>query len=329
RAAERGLLVKNVDAMEKALRAKYIVFDKTGTLTLGSPKVVKYIGDEGALALAASAESKSLHPLARAVVEYARALGLVVREPEFYDSFPGMGVYAKVDGRVVAVGNEKLVENMGAEVPAELKEAAQAFRSQGCVAVYVVVDGSVRGLIAVGDELRPEVSDVLRRLRSLGLEPVVLSGDDRRTVELVSKSLGIGRFYGNADPEAKAKILADLKREGPVIFVGDGVNDAPALAAADVGIAVSNSAEVAKEAGDVVIKQGDLGKVLEFLELSKKVLRTARFNLLWAFAYNAVLMPIAAGLFYPALYLRPEFAGLAMSLSSITVTLNALRLRKA
>jgi Cu+-exporting ATPase len=329
RAAEKGLLVKSPEAFEKALRAKFVAFDKTGTLTRGAPRVVKYVGDVEALAYAASAESKSTHPLAKALVDYAAELGLALRPPETYDSFPGMGIYAVVDGRTVGVGNERLMEALDAEVPPELRKAAEELRAEGLSVVYVAVDGKVRGLVAVGDELRPDAASAVQRLRSMGLEPVIVSGDGERVVAAVATKLGISRYFGGADPEKKAEIVKRLRDEGGVVFVGDGVNDAPALAAADVGIAVSNSTEVAKEAGDVVVARGDLSKVVEFLQLSRRVVSNAKFNLIWAFAYNAALIPVAAGLFYPALYLRPELAGLAMALSSITVTANALRLRGA
>jgi Cu+-exporting ATPase len=329
RAAEKGLLVKSPEAFEKALRAKYVAFDKTGTLTRGAPRVVKYLGDVEALAYVASAESKSTHPLAKALVDYAAELGLALRPPETYDSFPGMGIYAVVDGRTVGVGNERLMEALDAEVPPELRNAAEELRAEGLSVVYVAVDGKVRGLVAVGDELRPDAASAVQRLRSMGLEPVIVSGDGERVVAAVATKLGISRYFGGAEPEKKTEIVKRLRDEGGVVFVGDGVNDAPALAAADVGIAVSNSTEVAKEAGDVVVARGDLSKVVEFLQLSRRVVSNAKFNLIWAFAYNAALIPVAAGLFYPALYLRPELAGLAMALSSITVTANALRLRGA
>ncbi|WP_193322886.1 heavy metal translocating P-type ATPase [Pyrobaculum calidifontis] len=329
RAAERGLLIKNVEAVEKALRARYVAFDKTGTLTVGAPRVAKFVGDGEALALAASAEAKSTHPLGKALVEYAVERGVRLAEPEFFDTFPGQGVYARVDGAVVGVGNEKLVEGLGASIPEDLRRAAEELRGEGYTVAYVVVDGVVRGVVAVGDEVRREAAEVVKRLRAMGLEPVVVSGDHEAAVAKVAARLGIERFYGGADPAAKAEVVRRLKREGGVIFIGDGVNDAPALAEADVGIAVASGTEVAKEAGDVVVRRGDLAKVVEFLELSRKIVGTARFNLFWAFFYNVVLIPVAAGAFYPALYLRPEYAGLAMALSSISVTLNALRLRRA
>jgi Cu+-exporting ATPase len=329
RAAEKGLLVKNPEAFEKALKARFAAFDKTGTLTRGSPRVAKYVGDAEALAYAASAESKSTHPLARALVDYASELGLALRPPDSYDSFPGMGIYASVGGRSVGVGNEKLMEALGAETPRDMRHLAEELRAQGLSVVYVAVDGEVRGLAAVGDELRPDAAAAVQRLRSMGLEPVVVSGDSERAVAAVAAKLGISRHFGSAEPEKKAEIVKKLREEGGVVFVGDGVNDAPALATADVGIAVSNGTEVAKEAGDVVVARGDLSKVVEFLQLSRRVVSNAKFNLFWAFAYNMALIPVAAGLFYPALHLKPELAGLAMALSSITVTANALRLRKA
>jgi ATPase, P-type (transporting), HAD superfamily, subfamily IC len=210
-----------------------------------------------------------------------------------------------------------------------MRRLAEELRSQGLSVVYVAVEGRVRGLVAIGDELRPDAAAAVQRLRSMGLEPVVVSGDNERAVAAVAAKLGISRYFGGAEPEKKAEIVKKLREEGGVVFVGDGVNDAPALATADVGIAVSGGTEVAKEAGDVVVARGDLSKVVEFLQLSRRVVSNAKFNLFWAFAYNVALIPVAAGLFYPILHLRPELAGLAMSLSSITVTANALRLRRA
>jgi Cu2+-exporting ATPase/Cu+-exporting ATPase len=246
-----------------------------------------------------------------------------------YDTFPGQGVYARVNGAVVGVGNEKLVEGLGAELPLEIRREAEVYRAEGYTVAYVVVDGVVRGYLVVGDEVRPEAGRILQRLREMGLEPVIVSGDHVAAVAKVAERLGVKRYFGGKIPEEKAEVVKELRREGGVIFIGDGVNDAPALATADVGIAVAAGTEVAKEAGDVVVRKGDLAKVVEFLELSRKIVRNVRFNLFWAFVYNAALIPVAAGVFYPALYLRPELAGLAMALSSISVTLNALRLRRA
>ncbi len=329
RAAEKGLLIKNTEAVERALGAKFVAFDKTGTLTVGAPKVVEYVGDDLALSLAASAEAKSAHPLGAAVVKFAAERGLQLKEPEVYDTLPGQGVYAKIDGVIVGVGNEKLVEGMGAEIPGEIRREAERRRAEGYTVAFVVVDGAVRGYVAVGDEVRQEAREVVERLRRMGYEPVIVSGDHEAAVAKVAEMLGIGRYYGGKTPEEKAEVVKELRREGGVIFIGDGINDAPALASADVGIAVAAGTEAAKEAGDVVVRKGDLSKVVEFLDMARKIVGNARFNLVWAFVYNIALIPIAAGLFYPAVYLRPEFAGLAMALSSISVTVNALRLRRA
>lgn len=328
RAAEKGLLIKNVEAVERALRAKYVAFDKTGTLTIGVPKVVKYVGDDEALSLAASAEAKSAHPIGAAVVKFAAERGVRLLEPEVYDTFPGQGVYAKVDGAVVGVGNEKLAEGLGVEIPEEMRREAERHRAEGYTVAYIIVDGAVRGYFVVGDEVRQEAREVVERLRRWGYEPVVISGDHELAVAKTAERLGIRKYFGGKTPDEKAEVVKELGRTGGVIFIGDGVNDAPALAVADVGIAVASGTEAAKEAGDVVVKKGDLAKVVEFVQLSRRIVRNARFNLFWAFVYNTALIPVAAGAFYP-LYLRPEFAGLAMALSSISVTLNALRLRRA
>ncbi len=319
KAAERGILIKRPEALETAARAKYVVFDKTGTLTLGRPKLVKYIGRQEALSLAASAESKSNHPIAKAIVEYA---GVGV-EPEVVDTLPGMGVYARVNGVTVGVGNERLVEGMGATIPEELQREAERLREQHLV-VYIVVGREVWGLAAFGDEVRPDAPETVSVLKKWGVEPVVLSGDSEKTVKTIAERLGIEKYYAGADPEKKAEVITQLRKSGVVVFVGDGVNDAPALSAADVGVAVATGVEVAKEAGDVVLRQNDLRKIAEVLQLAKKVVKTAKFNLFWAFVYNVLLIPLAAGLFYP-IHLKPELAGAAMALSSISVTLNTLR----
>ncbi|MEM1836922.1 MAG: heavy metal translocating P-type ATPase [Pyrobaculum sp.] len=326
RAAELGILIKQPEALERASRARYVVFDKTGTLTYGAARVVKFVGEREALRLAAAAESKSPHPVAQSIVQYAREVGVEPAEPERFESFPGMGVYAVVEGRSVAVGNEKIVEAMGVSLSPHLKKLADEWRTEGNVVVYVVVEREVVGVAAVGDQLRREAEELIEALKRRGLVPVILSGDAERTVAAVAKALGVEEYYAEAPPERKAEVIKEIKKRGPVIFVGDGVNDAPALAVADVGIAVTNSTEAAREVGDVVVLRGDLKKVVELVDLARATLKTARFNLLWAFLYNIILIPIAAGLFYPPLRLEPELAGLAMALSSISVTLNSLRL---
>ncbi len=329
RSAEKGILVRNPEALERLKRVDVMAFDKTGTLTVGRPRVVEVVGGREVLEAAAIAEAKSEHPLAMAILERARELGIQVAEPETFDSIPGAGVVATVNGTTIAVGNEEIVRGMGAEVPGEYAERAGELRSMGYTSLYVVVDGQVVGLIAVGDEVRPESFKVVEWLRSRGVRTAMLTGDNEVTAKAVAARLNMDQVYAGLKPDDKAKIIKGLREEGHhVAMVGDGINDAPALSSADVGIAVGTGTEIAKESGDVVLTGGSIDKVIDLYLLAEKILRNVRFNLFWAFIYNIVLIPLAAGVFYP-IYLRPEMAGAAMALSSISVTLNSLRLRRA
>ncbi|ABL88599.1 heavy metal translocating P-type ATPase [Pyrobaculum islandicum DSM 4184] len=328
RAAEKGVLIKRPEALQKLREARYVAFDKTGTLTLGRPRVVAVWGGDEVLNLAASLEQKSEHPLAAAVVEYARERNLKLSEPEFFDSIPGAGVYGRINGVAVAVGNEKILRGMGAELPPEVAKWAEEMREQGYTVVYVATEGKTLGAIAVGDQIREGAWEAVHWLKTRGVEPVIVTGDHEKSARAVAKKLGISVVYSGVDPEEKAKIVEALKSRGLVVFVGDGVNDAAALATADVGIAVGTGTDVAKEAGDTILLRGDITKVVEVFKISEKIMRNVKFNLFWAFVYNIALIPLAAGVFYPVT-LRPELAGLAMAFSSISVTLNALRLRGA
>ncbi|CCC81111.1 heavy metal translocating P-type ATPase [Thermoproteus tenax] len=328
RAAEKGVLIRRPEALQRLLEARIVGFDKTGTLTVGRPKVVAALGDDEALALAASVENKSEHPIGAAIVEYARERRLELSEPELFDTIPGAGVYGRVRGKAVAVGNERIVAGMAAALPESIKRWSEEMGERGYTTVYVVVENEVRGAIAVGDYIRQEAPDAVRWLKSRGIEPVIITGDRERPARAVARALGIDEVYADLDPEGKAKVVERLRQRGAVAFVGDGVNDAVALAVADVGIAVGTGTDVAKESGDIILLRGGVDKIIEVFKLSQKIVKNIKFNIIWAFIYNIVLIPVAAGALYPVV-LRPELAGLAMALSSISVTLNALSLRRA
>jgi len=327
KAARAGVLVRGGDVFERVLEVDTVAFDKTGTLTVGSPRVVRVVAlngfdEEGVLRLAGSAEARSEHPLARAVLERCRELGLRLVEPESFDHVPGLGVVARVDGRTVAVGSAKLAERMGVGV-AGLAEGAG-----GATVVYVVVDGVLAGLIEVRDEVKEEAAEVVSYLKRAGLTTVLMTGDSWEAGRWVAERLGIDLVLAELQPEAKAEEVERMQRAGRrVLFVGDGVNDAPALSRAFLGVAVGSGAEVAKAAGDAVLVGGSLRSLVRLREIGRVVRRKALENLAWAFAYNAALVPIAAGaLHHLGLTLRPELAAAAMVLSDVSVVLNALSL---
>jgi Cu+-exporting ATPase len=313
-----------------------VVFDKTGTLTEGRPEVVSVIPVDGVaeselLRFAASLEQGSEHPLAAAVVEAARARGLRLGRSYGFTAFPGKGASGVVQMRNVAVGNGALMEEAGVEVRA-LESEAQRLREQGQTAIHVAIDGIAVGLLGVADPLRPEAWEVVQQLKTRGLRVVVLSGDHAASVRAVAAQLGVEEVAAGVLPGEKAARVEALRSEGRVVaMVGDGINDAPALASADVGIAMGAGADVAKQTAGVTLVSGDLHGLLRALRLSEATLRNVRQNLLFAFGYNALGVPLAAGLLYPltGMLLMPAFAAAAMSLSSVSVIVNALRLRGA
>jgi Cu+-exporting ATPase len=341
RGAELGILVRDGAALETAQKVDTVVLDKTGTVTKGRPELVEvrlaaggaFRGDEGTrelLRLAASAESGSAHPLADAVARGAKGRGIDVAAPETFFSVPGQGIRAKVDGRAVRVGNLAWLEGEGVGPEAlvrDVKEIADAGGSPICVAV----DGMAAGVLSVADEVKDGAPEAIRLLRGMGLDVVMLTGDNRRTAGSVAEKVGISRVIAEVLPDRKADEIRALQAEGRVVaMAGDGINDAPALAQADVGIAMGTGADIAVEAGDLVLMGGELRGVADAISLSRATLRNIRQNLFWAFAYNVVLIPVAAGVLYPSfrMLLDPVYAAAAMGLSSVTVVTNALRLRR-
>ena len=341
RGAELGILVRDGAALETAQKVDTIVLDKTGTVTKGKPELGEvrlaaggaFRGDEGArelLRLAASAESGSGHPLADAVVRGAKGRGIDVAAPETFLSVPGQGIRASVSGRAVRVGNLAWLEGEGID-PAPLGHDVREIADAGGSPICVAVDGKAAGVLSVADEVKAGAPEAIRRLREMGLDVVMLTGDNRRTAKAVAEKVGISRVIAEVLPDRKAHEIRALQAEGKVVaMAGDGINDAPALAQADVGIAMGTGADIAVEAGDLVLMGGELRGVADAISLSRATLRNIRQNLFWAFAYNVVLIPVAAGVLYPSfrLLLNPVYAAAAMGLSSVTVVANALRLRR-
>jgi Cu+-exporting ATPase len=338
RGAELGVLIKGGEALQRAGDVRTVVLDKTGTVTEGRPTVTDVVLAPGAsvteaelLALAASLETMSEHPLADAIVRAARERGLALPVPEAFASETGRGATGAVGGRGLAVGNAALMAAWSVD-PAPLAADAERLAGEGRTPMYVAVDGALAGLIAVADPIKPTSRDAVRRLHALGLEVVMLTGDNRRTAEAVARDAGIDRVVAEVLPDGKVAEVRRLQGEGRVVaMVGDGINDAPALAQADVGIAIGSGADVAVEAADVALMRGDLAGVARAIELSRRTMRTMKQNLFWAFVYNVVGIPIAAGVLYPAfgILLSPILASAAMAFSSVSVVSNSLRLRRA
>jgi P-type Cu+ transporter len=341
RGAELGVLIKGGEALERSQAIDTVVFDKTGTITEGHPAVQTVVLapglDRGAVpdearlvALAAAVEALSEHPLAEALVTESRRLGVATLPAAGFESHTGRGVLGTVAGHRVAVGNTALLQELGID-PAPLAEAADGFAADGHTPVHVAVDGQLAGLIAVADPVKPSSRLAVAALREMGLEAVMLTGDDRRTAASVARAVGIERVVAEVLPERKLDEIRRLQSEGRVVaMVGDGLNDAPALAQADVGVAMGTGTDVAIDAGAVTLMRGDPLGVVTAVRLARRTLRVIRQNLFWALAYNVVGIPIAAGVLYPAFGLRltPAMAAAAMAVSSVSVVSNSLRLRR-
>jgi Cu+-exporting ATPase len=332
--AGAGVLIKSAEALERMEKVDTLVVDKTGTLTEGKPRVVAVVpagdlSEADALSLAASLERSSEHPLAAAIVAAASGRGLALQEAAAFGSATGKGVTGTVGGRRVALGNAKLMADLGVDL-GDLGTRADELRRDGATALFLAVDGKPGGVIAVADPTKATTLAALERLRADGIHIVMLTGDNRTTAEAVARKLGIQDVEADVLPEDKNRIVRKLRAEGKVVaMAGDGVNDAPALAEADVGIAMGTGTEVAIQSAGVTLVKGDLAGIARARTLSRATMRNIRQNLFFAFIYNAVGVPIAAGVLYPAfgILLSPVIAALAMSLSSVSVVGNALRLR--
>jgi len=334
RAAEMGVLFRKGEALQELRDVEVVALDKTGTLTKGRPELTDLIPNAGftsdeVLALVAAVEIRSEHPIAEAIVEAARGRGLRLAETEAFDAVPGFGVSATVQGRKVEVGADRYMERLGHDVT-DLLPAAKRLGAEGKSPLYAAVDGRVAAAIAVADPVKETTPEAIAALHGLGLKVAMITGDNRGTAEAIARRLGIDEVVAEVLPDGKVEVVKRLRVGGrKVAFVGDGINDAPALAEADVGLAIGTGTDVAIESADVVLMAGDLRGVVNAIALSRATIKNIRQNLFWAFAYNAALIPVAAGALYPVsgTLLSPIFAAAAMALSSVFVLGNALRLR--
>jgi Cu+-exporting ATPase len=341
RGAGLGVLIKSGEALERAAAVDTVVLDKTGTVTEGRPVLDRIVVADGAaggideraaltaLSCAAAVEAWSEHPIASAVLAGARERGIAPPRALDFAAVAGGGVRGSVDGHAVAVGTGPWLASLGVD-PGPLEAPGTAMAAEGATPVFVAVDGRAAAVLSVRDRVRPGARDAIARMRGLGLRVVLLTGDRRTTAEAVAREVGVGEVFAEHSPQGKLETIDALRAAGrTVAMVGDGINDAPALARADVGVAVGGGTDVAIEAADAALLRAGLDGVPTLIELSRATLRTIRTNLFWAFAYNTVGIPIAAGALYPAfgILLSPVFASLAMALSSVSVVLNSLRLK--
>jgi Cu+-exporting ATPase len=335
RGATAGILIKDAAALERLEKVTTVVADKTGTITEGKPRLQRVLVAAGfeqaaVLRMAAAAESSSEHPLARAIVEGANNGNARLPTANGFESDPGLGVWATVEGKLVLVGNIRLMQQHSVDVGA-LAEAAEQERSNGATAVYVAIDGRAAGLLVIADAIKSTTPEAIAKLKAAGVRIVMLTGDDAATARAVGRDLGVDEMVADVLPQDKARIIKELQTKGEVVaMAGDGVNDAPALAQSDVGIAMGTGTDVAMESAGVTLVKGDLRGIARAVILSRRTMRNIRQNLVFAFGYNALGVPVAAGMLYPlfGLLLSPIIASLAMSLSSVSVIGNALRLRR-
>ncbi|WNF36490.1 heavy metal translocating P-type ATPase [Bacillaceae bacterium IKA-2] len=333
--AENGVLIKDAESLEKAHKTTTVILDKTGTITEGKPKVTDIIvlstfSEDDLLTITASVETASEHPLGEAIVQGAKEKNLPLIEPEEFEAIIGHGIEATVEGKKVHVGNLKLMKekNINYEVAIEF---AEKLAGQGKTPMYVAIDGICVGVVAVADTIKKDSVKAIKEMKKMGLEVIMITGDHFKTAQAIAKETGVDRFIAEVLPEDKAKEVKLLQDEGKMVaMVGDGINDAPALAQADVGIAIGTGTDIAMETANVTLMRGDLMSVVTALRLSKATMRMIWQNLGWAFGYNIILIPVAAGMFYPlfGILLNPMLAGAAMAFSSVSVVLNTLRLRK-
>ena len=327
--ASNGILIRNGEVLEVIHNVKAVVFDKTGTLTVGKPTVTDYVGNNSAIAVAAACEIASNHPLALAVREYADSLGAAYTQPDEFKNISGKGVLATVDGNEVLVGKGTFLSDNSVDITA-FNENAQKFAGEGKSVAYVAVNGRCEGLFAIADTLKDNSLTAIQRLKKQGIKAVILSGDNKMAAEYIGKKVEADEVYAEVLPDGKAEIIKEIRQKyGTVMMVGDGINDAVALTEADIGCAIGGGSDVAIESADIVLMRSDICDVPRAINLSRFTIRNIKQNLFWAFCYNTICIPVAAGVLYAfgGPLLSPMLGGLAMSFSSVFVVGNALRLR--
>jgi len=335
RGAELGILIKNGEALELSEKLTTVVFDKTGTLTKGRPAVTDLvtvgITEDDLLQAAASLEKKSLHPIAEAIVDRAEQQNVVLADVEDLDTIEGKGVTGRLDGKTILVGSALLLEDNDIEYPQEIKERALETEKEGKSVIYVASNGKLCGLVGVADTLKDNAAIAVKELQKMKLEVTMITGDNERAAAAIAEKIGIDKTLASVLPHDKANEVKRLQEHGKLVaFVGDGINDAPALAQADVGIAIGSGTDVAIESGEVILMKDDVLDAAAAIQLGRKVMSRIKQNLFWAFAYNTALIPVAAGLLHPffGITFRPELAGFAMAMSSVTVVTLSLLLRR-
>jgi Cu+-exporting ATPase len=336
RGAQLGILIKHGEVLELINRVSTVLFDKTGTLTQGMPKVTHIVAipprtDAHILAIAASLEQNSQHPVAHAIVKQSQDKNQILFKVDNFQSIAGQGIHATVNGIPTSIGNKSFMDDNRITIPSVITHKTDIFAQQGASLVYVAQDNLVIGALALGDPVKEESRGVIRTLHNLGFTVHLVTGDHEHTAKTIAQNLSINQTFADVLPQGKADIVLGIQEKGEkVIFVGDGINDAPALAQADIGITVRSGTDIAFESGDIVIMQDSLIGIPAAIQLAKKVMKRIRQNLFWAFAYNTALVPVAAGLLYPVagIAFRPEFAGLAMAMSSVTVVTLSLLLQR-
>ncbi len=332
--AEQGILIRSGDALEMPRKVTTVIFDKTGTLTKGKPDVTDVVVLEGTekelLSLAGSAEKDSEHPLAKAILAKSEEIGAKLVKPETFEAITGKGVRAKVGEKTISIGNRLLITDLGATVTDDLEKTLQSLEHEAKTAVIVAVDGRLHGVIAIADPVKETSKLAINALHKMGKKVAMLTGDNKRTADAIAGSLDIDQVLAEVLPQDKAAEVKRLQAEGEIVaFIGDGINDAPALAQADVGIAIGSGTDIAIESGDIVLMKDDLRDVVAAMDLSTKTISKVKENLFWALAYNSFLIPVAAGVLYPftGIVFQPEWAAAAMAFSSVSVTLNSLRFK--
>jgi P-type Cu+ transporter len=335
--AENGILIKGAESLELAHKLQTIVLDKTGTITQGKPTVTDYVTVNGTansnelklLRLAASVERNSEHPLAEAVVQYAQAQGVELTNAQEFEAIAGSGVQGYVSDRWIQIGTHRWMNELGIDTSA-LQQQWDKLEYLGKTVIWIAVDGKIESIMGIADAVKPSSVNAIRTLQKMGLEVVMLTGDNQRTANVIAREVGIQRVFAEVRPDQKAVTVETIQSEGKVVaMVGDGINDAPALAQADVGIAIGTGTDVAIAASDITLISGDLQGIVTAIQLSRATIRNIKQNLFFAFIYNVAGIPIAAGILYPVFgwLLSPIIAGAAMAFSSVSVVTNALRLR--